>query len=294
MGSKLIFGCGYLGARVARLWLAAGEDVYAVTRSHARAEELSRQGVRPLVGDVTTPDELPEFPAAESVLWAVGFDRHSGKTIQQVYVDGLHNVVKRLPSSVSKFIYISSTGVYGQDDGQWVDEDSACQPIRSGGKACLAAEQLVWQHQQAIILRLAGIYGPGRIPRRAELQAGQPMAATGSGYLNLIHVDDAAAVVVKAAADAKPPALYVVSDGQPATRRQYYDELARLLHTSPPNFTSPSSDQSDRKRAGTNKRVRNRRMLDELQVRLQHPSFREGLAAIIEYEASRISEEAAG
>ena len=147
-----------------------------------------------------------------------------------------------LPSDTGKFIYISSTGVYGQSGGEWVDEDSACEPLREGGRACLDAEQILLAHplgQRAVILRLAGLYGPGRIPLADSIRRNQPIEAPAQGWLNLIHVDDAARVVLAAEERAPPPRTYVVSDGTPVERREYFAELARLLGAAPPRFVAP-------------------------------------------------------
>src|SRR4051794_19097800 len=101
---KLVVGCGYLGARVARLWRASGEQVHVVTRKLERAREFERAGYLPIVADVTRPESLAGLPAADTVLFAVGFDRASGATIEQVYVTGLQAVLHGLPSNTKKFI----------------------------------------------------------------------------------------------------------------------------------------------------------------------------------------------
>jgi nucleoside-diphosphate-sugar epimerase len=131
---------------------------------------------------------------------------------------------------------------------------------------------------------MAGIYGPGRVPRRRELEAGQPIHAPGEGYLNLIHVDDAAAAIMLAERHPATPAIYCVADGQPARRRQYYEELARLVDAPPPIFEKPGPDSPARYRIGSSKRVSNRRMLAQLGCPLKYPSYREGLAAIVREE----------
>ncbi len=167
--TKLIFGCGYLGLRVAHLWREAGVVVYAVTRSESRAKELEAVGLRPLVADVTDPRSLQGLPRAESVLYAVGFDRAGGANMREVYVDGLRHVLEALPEETGRILYISSTGVYAQSGGEWVDEDSPYQSVRESGRVCREAEELLRSHRlgpRSIILRLAGIYGPGRIPRQ--------------------------------------------------------------------------------------------------------------------------------
>jgi nucleoside-diphosphate-sugar epimerase len=307
--AKLIFGCGYLGLRVARLWLAAGERVYAVTRTAERAAVLAAEGVEPIVSDVAAGGSPPLPQDVETVLWAVGFgrsrlpggtlsaektgasdtDARSGSAsptypIHDLYVGGLASAVIALPATVRRFIYISSTGVYGQVTGDEVDEDSPCEPTRGGGRATLAAENGLRTGPLAnrtIIVRLAGLYGPGRIPRSKELLAGEPIDAPSKGWLNLIHVEDAARIVLLAEAKAPLPSLYVVSDGQPVERADYYRELARLLGAPPPRFIEPPAGSHARERAGSNKRVNPRRLFAELGPTLAYPSYREGLAAIV-------------
>ena len=196
---KLILGCGYLGLRVAARWVSAGDTVFAVTRSAERACDLRAAGVLPIVADIVAPDTLRSLPDVDMLLVAVGYDRRSGLPIGQVYVDGLRNVLERVPSGIQRLLYVSSTGVYGQSDDAWVDEQSVCAPSREGGRACRHAELLLQSHplsQRVVILRMAGIYGPGRIPRQKELQAGLPIAAASEGYLNLIHVEDAVTAVI--------------------------------------------------------------------------------------------------
>jgi nucleoside-diphosphate-sugar epimerase len=165
--AKLIFGCGYLGERVARRWKSAGQDVFVVTRSVERADQFRSAGYVPIVADVTRLETLRELPPVESVLFAVGFDYTSSQTIDDVYAGGVSNVIAALPTDVGRFIYISTTGVYGFRSGDWVDETTPPDPQRSGGRASWAAEQSLRAStlaKRVFILRLAGIYGPGRVP----------------------------------------------------------------------------------------------------------------------------------
>jgi nucleoside-diphosphate-sugar epimerase len=255
-----------------------------VTRREHRAAWLREQGFSPIVADVTDPRTLGNLPQAETVLHAIGYDRHSGRSIADVYVNGLRAVLETLPPPTKHLIYISSSGVFGQSDGSWVDESSTCVPTSPGGQACLAAEQLLSQHGTGavrVVLRLAGIYGPGRIPRRRDLEQNRPIPAPETGYLNLIHVDDAVEVILAASQVRSPPCLYVVSDGCPVTRRGYFRELARLLGAAPPRFELPPADSPVALRAASNKRIRNQRMLKELRITLKYPDYRAGLAASI-------------
>ena len=289
--AKLVFGCGYLGRRVARLWRQQGDEVLAVTRSADKGALLSREGIRPIVGDLggDAALELGRLPKIQTVLFAIGHDRRSEVAIEQVYAGGLARALAAIPATIKRFIYISSTGVYGDAAGEWVHEETPCRPTRAGGKACLAAEQLLQQSrmgQRSIVLRLAGLYGPDRIPRSQAVLAGEPIDAPASGFLNLIHVDDAAAIVLLAEEKSPLPRTYVVSDGQPVLRSQYYAELARLLGAPPPRFMPADPSSPAAQRAVSDKRVNNGRMVRELSPALRYPSYREGLAAIVaEHEA---------
>lgn len=280
--AKLVIGCGYLGNRVAERWRQHAE-VYVVTRSPARAQHLREQGFHPLVGDITESWVCPPLPPLETILFSVGFDRSSGKRIQEVYVGGLRRVLDQLPDQVDQFLYVSSTGVFGQSAGEVVNEQSPCQPVREGGRACLEAEQLLAAHplgQRATIFRLAGIYGPSRIPKLEEIRAGLPIGADADAWLNLIHVEDAVEVILQAEQRAAPPNLYVVSDGSPVLRRDFYEHLARLVAAPQPAFDTPAVTATNT-RGGSDKRVDPTKMMRELHPTLKYPTFRDGLAQIV-------------
>jgi nucleoside-diphosphate-sugar epimerase len=292
----LLIGHGYLGSRVARLWREAGRTVYVVTRSTVRARDLESLGYAPRVADVTDAaavhKALAGMPPPDTVLFAVGYDRKSardnvGPTIFDVYARGFANVLDALPDETRRVIYISTTGVYSQTGGTIVDEDSPTEPHREGGRASLAAEQALAASRFAsrgVILRLAGIYGPGRIPLAEPLRRGEPLAVPAEGSVNLIHVDDAARVVPAAeqleASAGQSPRIYNVSDGHPAVRGEYYAQLARLLGAPPPTFTDPGADSPATARASSDKRISNVRLLRDFAIQLEYPSYREGLQAI--------------
>ena len=293
--TKLIFGCGYLGERVAARWRANGEDVVVVTRSKEHASYFRRLGFKPIVADVTLPDTLTQLPSADTVLFAVGDDRVGGPAPFFVYAS-IRYVLTALPTNTGRFIYISTTGVYGSAGGDWVDEQTPPDPQRDGARASLASEQALLEHPlgtDAVVLRLAGIYGPGRIPFQKELRAGAPLEVPSTGYLNLIHVDDAAMVVL-AAADQRTlgpsastlsqPQVYCVSDGHPVTRHDFYREVARLSKSPQPQFVEADPNSPRAIRARGDRRIRNDKMLAELQVKLTYPDYRAGLASLLETE----------
>ncbi|EAQ81885.1 SDR family oxidoreductase [Blastopirellula marina] len=282
---RLIFGCGYVGLRVAQRWRKQGDVVFAVTRSADTAAQFAADGLQPIIADVTDEDSLGDLPAVDTVLFAVGYDRTAGKPIEDVYVAGLAKVLDHLPSHCGRLIYISSTGVFGDAAGQVVDEQTPCDPRRSGGKACLAAEELLRSHPswqaKHVSLRLAGIYGPGRIPRAKEIAAQIAIPAPGAGALNLIHVDDAAETVLLAATHPAPQSLYIISDGHPVERTEYYAQIARSLNAPDPVYEAADPQSPAALRAATNRRMSNALAVEHLGLTPQYPDYRAGLAAIL-------------
>jgi nucleoside-diphosphate-sugar epimerase len=111
-------------------------------RSFGRATEIADSGIEPLMVDALKPETLESLPVARRVLYCLGFDAAGGVNKRTVFVDGLRNLLEHLSASPSRLVYTSSTRVYGQLDGGWVDEDSLAHPIQEGGHVCLLAEQV--------------------------------------------------------------------------------------------------------------------------------------------------------
>lgn len=290
MSHHILVGCGYLGHRVGHQWIASGDTVAVLTRSSSRAKELEREGFWPTVGDVTRPATLrPLFesgPSPSDLLYAVGYDRsQTDRSIREVYAGGLSAVLDAAPLELARVTYISTTGVYGEATGGWIDESTPANPSRPGGIASLDAEKVLKESPFAtrgIILRLAGIYGPYRLPYIDMLRLGEPLDASPEGYLNLIHVDDAAALVVDMGRGelASPgPHTYCVSDGHPVWREDFYRELAIRAGAPPPRFRNdPTSPRQ--LRGKSSKRVSNQKVRADLGFQPRYPSYREGLAQI--------------
>ena len=285
----LIVGCGYLGKRVARLLVERGDRVFGTTRSLGRGIELSRLGIEAVVADVTVPDSLARLPEVDRILYCVGFDRSKGLPIRTVYVDGLRHALGHLIERAGKLVYASSTGVYGQDDGGWVDEDSPAEPLSESGRACLEAEGVVRSYETdgrlpSTILRFSGLYGPGRIMLRDALMQGKPISGDPGRCLNVVHIDDAATAAVAALDRGQAGSLYLVSDDRPAPRREFYALAAEVLKAPEPRFESPEPGSPKAGREESNKRVSNARMHAELGVNLAYPDITTGVPAAIAEE----------
>lgn len=275
--NTLIIGCGYLGARVAERWHLQGARVFATTRNAETAASFARRGWAPIVCDVQRPETLKELPHVDRVAYAVAIDRSSGASMRDVYVDGLRNVLANLPKP-ERFVYVSSSSVFGQTDGNWIDEDAATEPEEPAGKVVLEAESLLRSTlPDAIMLRFAGIYGPGRLLRRKSIEAGEPIVGDAEKWLNLIQVDDGAEAVVAAAERGLPGRVYIVADGAPVRRREFYAEMARLLGAPEPRFVPPPPGSPLPPHERGNRRLRNRRLCEELKAELRYPDYRAGL-----------------
>jgi nucleoside-diphosphate-sugar epimerase len=273
--AKLVIGCGYLGSRVAALWRAGGHRVRALTRG--RAEQLRGLGIEPVVGDVREPLDLLALGPAETVLYAVAPDRRGGGSAEDVWLGGLGNLVAAVHDwpATPRLIFISSSGVYGQTGGEEVDEGAPTCPADESGRVLERAERWLLRegYPAAVVLRFAGIYGPGRLIRSQLLLKGESVPADPDGWLNLIHVEDGSAAVVAADERGRPGETINVADGSPVRRRDFYARLAELLGAPPPRFVPPAAP--DR----VNRRLSNRRMIDRLGVVLRYPTYDEGLRA---------------
>lgn len=281
----LIFGCGYLGRCVADRYVARGAAVSVVTRSEAKARELTDQGIAPVVADLLQLPSLRLLPRARSILYCVGYDRESDCTKRELYVQGLRNVLSATRSMADSFVYVSSTSVYGQDDGSWIDEASPTEPITESGEICRDAEHLFIDFALApmtwTILRLAGLYGPGRLIARVEgLKAGNPVGGNPEAWLNLIHRDDAATICERALDAPAPSSVFLVSDDRPITRQEYYQVLALRVGAPEPIFSEAVPTR--RGTAGWNKRCSNKRVKQHFGLTWRYPTIDSGLTSALE------------
>lgn len=282
----LIIGCGDIGRRVAALCQTEGAQVHALSRGAAHAAELRARAITVHEGDLDRPDNLPALPSAGALLFYFAPPPAEG--------DGeprLHGFLRHIAAAPpARLIYISTSGVYGDCQGARVTEDTPPRPTTTRARRRLAAERLLreWERDSGVpvmVLRVGGIYGPGRLPL-ARLRQGTPVLREADcGYTNRIHADDLAAVCVAAAHRGAAGGLYNVCDGRPSTMTDYFNRVADRYGLPRP----PQVDLAEaRARLSAemmsyldeSRRMDNGRMLRELGVRLRYPSLDEGLAAI--------------
>ena len=240
---------------------------------------LQTLGIHPILADITKPETLEALPQVDTVLFSVGMDRTKYDDIRTVYVDGLKNVLSRLSDQPKHLIYISSTGVYGDFGGQWVDENSETEPVREGGKACLEAERLIAASQfadRSTILRFAGIYGPDRVPTRDLILSKNWKKLSAAGYLNLIQVDDGARLVTHVADQPPTGETFLVSDGQPSLRKEYYEFIAQQFGIDEIPWEE-SEVKPEESRSGSSKRISNGKLMERFEFKCDFPDYRSGL-----------------
>lgn len=282
--SILVVGCGYLGLRVVRAAANLGWTVYGTSRREARRAEIEAAGGIFVHFDITDPSTHINLPAVAGWLWSPAFDRQQGLPIEEVVIRGLENSVTGATSPPDRLVFISTTGVYHQSSGEWVDEKSETRPAGDSGRAHLKAEAFVqhWATESArsgLILRLSGLYGPGRWIRRKSIEQGEPIACDPDSWLNLLHIDDAtsACLAALASTDAHSASgLYCVTDDQPVLRRDFYELSARLLNAPKPNFVAPSPSEY-----GGNRRVLNRQFKTDFNWQPKYPNIETGLLTCI-------------
>ena len=205
--SLLIAGAGDVGARLAALQAAQGQDVIALRR---RDREVP--GARLLRADLGSGGGLAGLPRRpDAVVFCAAPDARDEAAYRRLYLDGLRRILDAVDTP--RLVFVSSTAVYAQDAGEWVTETSVAEPAAFNGRVLLASERELDAHAGGIVLRLSGLYGPGREMLLRKARAGE---AARRHWTNRIHVDDAAAALSHLLALPGPQRLYLGNDDAPA------------------------------------------------------------------------------
>lgn len=271
----LLAGCGDLGMRVAQRLLARGDAVWALRRRPLPQRGHDIVWVR---GDLTRPDSLGQLPGGITrLVYLPTPDRRDEAAYRAVFVDGLRHLLAALDGQrLRRLLFVSSSAVYGDHGGEWVDETTPPAPPGFDGRLLLQAEQwLAVQSPSSVVLRLAGLYGPGRLQWFERLRNGQAkVPRVQPHWANRIHVDDAAAAIVHLLNLPEARSLYLGVDDTPLPLDVLYDHLSGLLGV-PPAADGPSPAGVGSKRLG-NARLR------QSGFSPRWPDARQGYAALLD------------
>ena len=289
MQSVWVVGCGDVGLRVARDWARRGAVVTGMVRSSRSVRRLEEAGVDALQLDLDEPGalNLPD-PAGAVIHYHVPPPREGQGDPR---ISRFLALLEQAGEPPRRIVYLSTSGVYGDCNGEWVTEERPPAPDSDRGRRRLAAEQnlLVWAASGAVetvILRVPGIYGPGRLPIK-RLQSGSPVVDEREcAFSNRIHAEDLARVAVAAAERGRAGAVYNASDGHPSTMTDYFMQVAELLGLEPPPIISLDEAREIMTPAmlsflGESRRLDNSQMLRDLKVKLRYPTLEKGLKTVI-------------
>lgn len=285
----LIVGCGYVGLPLGAELVRQGHTVFGLKRSADDAELLAA-GITPVHADITRAETLTGLPREFD--WVVNCTASGGgdaEAYRQLYLMGNRNLIEWLRSfPPRRYVYTSSTSVYGQNDGSLVVETDPISPPTETSQVLVATENLLLAAAMQIkfptvILRLAGIYGPGRGHWFKQFLRGEArLEGDGSRFLNMIHRDDVVGAIIAALQGGAPvPSVFNVVDNEPVSQRDFFAWLAGQLGKPMPP-TVPADAEANRKRGVTNKRVSNQRLKKMLGYQFKYPTFRQGYATEIE------------
>ena len=275
----LSFGHGYSARALARLLLPQGWRIIGTTRSHDKAAEICAEGTHPLVWPGA--DIIPALDSATHLLISAAPDEQGDPV--------LHLLRDAIAARAGQFRwvgYLSTTGVYGDNGGDWVDEQSPLNPATKRGQARVAAEA-AWAAIPGLplhIFRLAGIYGPGRGPFEKIRQGTARRIIKPGQVFSRTHVEDIAQVLAASIARPNPGAAYNVCDNDPAPPEDVIAHAAHLLGLPVPtaeDFATAEMTPMARSFYAESKKVRNDRIKSELGVRLLYPNYHAGLAALL-------------
>jgi nucleoside-diphosphate-sugar epimerase len=285
-----VLGCGYVGLELSRQ-LGDDHDVVGVRRSEEGVGRIEATGARAVRADVTDADALEAVPDVDAVVFAASSGGRGAEAAREVYVEGLRTALDHFcarADAPDRFVYTSSTGVYGDHGGDWVDEDTPIEPTTAKTEVLAEAERIALERPAGgcagTVARFAGLYGPDRY--RLDRYVEGPVT---EGYLNMVHRDDAAGAVryLLETGRGRDDVVLVVDD-EPAPKWEFADWLADECGVPEPPKRTKAERLADealsaaaRRRIETSKRCSNDR-LREWGYDFAFPTYREGYRAAVE------------
>ncbi|MEZ5451809.1 MAG: NAD-dependent epimerase/dehydratase family protein [Thiothrix sp.] len=280
-----IMGCGDIGRRVGRLYQNEGVKAIGWVRGEESLRLGLEQGLAMRKGDVDQGSFFPIFALDEALVYWFMPPQPNGETD-----DRIRRFLKGVDAAPQRVVLISTTGVYGDCAGRWIDESEPLKPVAARAKRRADAENTVqeWAARfggEIVILRVPGIYAPDRLPLE-RLQHGEPvLRAEEAPWTNRIHADDLALICKRAMEAAPAGAIYNATDGHPSTMTDYFNTVADYAGLPRPPQVSMEEAQMSMS-AGMlsylqeSRRIRNDKVLTELGIRLQYPSLAAGLGML--------------
>ncbi|MFB6122685.1 MAG: SDR family oxidoreductase [Haloferacaceae archaeon] len=282
----VVLGCGYVGLELGRQLTAAGHDVVGVRRSESGLAAIEAAGFDAVEADVTESSSLAAVPDADWVVFAASSGGRGVESARDVYVDGMRRALETFAARddpPERFVYTSSTGVYGDHDGAWVDEETPLDPSTPRADVLVEAERVARDAAadfgiDGTVARFAGLYGPERYRLDRYLEG--PVT---EGYLNMVHRDDAAgAVRYLLDADVARDDVVLVVDDEPVSKWAFADWLADECDVERPpkqskeeRLADADHSESATRRILADKRCSNA-YLRNLGYEFDYPTFREG------------------
>ena len=274
LSSALVIGCGYVGEPLLKTFSDRGSKAVGVTLSEDSASKLRRNGLNVVAADIRGLDFRECLTEKVFSLVIHCASPGGGDNYRALFEQGTMNLFATL--EIEHFLLVSSTSVYAQIDGSWVDEESAAQPERATGKVLRMTEDWVLE-RGGTVARLGGIYGPGRsVPLGRLLHGDAFIEGEGERVMNAIYRDDAVSALLLLGS-LKPGGIFNVVDDDPVSQFEWFRWVSQRVEKSMPPF---GPRDFARKRAWTNKKVSNAK-LRRLGWRPQFPSFRDGIAQIL-------------
>lgn len=269
MYNILVVGAGYLGSEIAREFKRRKQRVYALTRDSEKAERFKTEEIIPVQADLTRPETLRDIPPAHFIVFCAAPDESTEDGYREIYLDGIRNFLESMKNRPRPYlaVLISSTSVWKDRGGEWVDETVPADGTSVKSKILLASEHLVLNSgYPSVIFRLSGIYGPGRNRLKVFRNGVWPKTGEADGFMNMIHVRDAASAMLPLFKNSKEGSIYLGSDDKPVLRSEFCHWLSEK--------TKAPHAPLDKTRA-EGKRCRNTEM-KKLGVILEYPSFEAG------------------
>ena len=277
-----------MGGKVAKLEQARGNQVTALVRSESSAKELEKMGITTLTGDLDQRETLPHLPLKNSILYYFAPPPPHGSTDLRM---------KAFTAKINKPPYpkvavlISTTGVYGNCKGEWVTEERPLAPQAERAKRRLSAEEELksWGKESGVavvILRVPGIYGPGKLPVKRLKKELPVLREEDSPFSNRVHADDLASACLAAARKGRNGSVYNICDGHPTTMTDYFYKVADLLKIDRPPAISLEEARKELSKGmlsylAESKRLNNRLMCEELGITPKYPDLDSGLPSCI-------------